>query len=102
VALRAGLALEGVASERRLAEWVLVVTVMGAVLVCSCEVVIWAISPSRGSRRLTTFITPFRSAGNSFLEKLVEKFALAVPARLPRDLAQCQLGNEPGVARREK
>ena len=55
-----------------------------------------------GSRRVTTVIALLRQRSKSFLEKLLETFALPVPARLTRDFAQPQLGNEPSVGWGEK
>ncbi len=94
----------GLGSARRvgvgLATRAFVVALAGTFLVCGIEVVISLVS-LRGNGRVT-LITLFDQRSKSFLEMLLKKFALTVPAGLTGDLPQLQLMDEPSVARGEE
>ena len=99
-ALRAGSAFGGAAFARRLETRVFPAGTAVAIViffwVVILSVFLWRQSPHDD-------IDPSVSAhNNSILKKQLESFALAIPTRLTRNLAQSQLGDESGVGRGEK
>jgi hypothetical protein len=102
VALRAGLALDSAAWARCLATRAFfVVADVLLVLSCGIEVVILR-SPLRDNRRVMTLIPLFGRTSKSILEQFLEEFALSIPVRHSRDLAQFPFREKSGFARGQK